>query len=132
MNTLDDQQIEISPGVLFEGRYQIEATLGEGGMGAVYSAIDLQRDHLPCAIKVIRANKRENERYIQRLEREREVMARLNHPNIVEVFDVASSAQGQARYLVMPLLQGLPLGDWIKEQRKSPSGLTVQRYLKFN
>jgi len=125
------QPSEIMPGALFEGRYQIEATLGEGGMGAVYSALDLKRDQLPCASKVIRAQKRDNERYIQRLDREREVMDRLNHPNIVEVFDVAASAQGEARYLVMPLLEGAPLGDWIKEQRKGPSGLTVSRYLKL-
>jgi len=131
MQTPTEPMTEITPGAIFEGRYQVKATLGEGGMGAVYSALDLQRDSLPCAIKVIRANKRDNERYIQRLEREREVMAKLTHPNIVEVFNVNASAQGQSTYLVMPLLSGAPLGDWIKEQRRGPAGLSVQRYLKL-
>src|SRR5688572_29766261 len=75
------------------GSYTITATLGEGGMGAVYRATDtrLGRD---VAIKF------SGERFSERFEREARAIAALNHPNICTLYDVGPD------YLVMELIEG--------------------------
>src|SRR5665213_2168571 len=65
-------------------RYQIESTLGSGGMGTVLAGRDLLLDR-PVAIKVLPLDKRQNERATQRLHREARAMARIAHPGVVQV-----------------------------------------------
>ena len=122
---------EAKVGALFEGRYQLLSLLGEGGMGAVYEAIDTHRENLPCAVKVIKATKRSSEAYLLRLEREREVMEKLRHAHIVEIFDVASSARSEEAYLVMELLKGLPFDEWLSAQREREGGVSVGRLIRL-
>jgi hypothetical protein len=91
------------------GRYVIRRKLGSGGMALVYLADDpaLQRE---LAIKVIRPRLR-GDAARDRLLREAKAMARLEHPNVVQVFDVGTT--GDDVYLVMPYLAGGTLGDWL-------------------
>ena len=88
------------------GRYHIIEKLGEGGMAVVYKAFDT---HLECdvAVKVIRLDnlpRNAEERTMKRFEREAKEVAKLNHPNIVDVKDYGEH-EG-IPYLVMPYLHG--------------------------
>ncbi|HET9959641.1 MAG TPA: serine/threonine-protein kinase [Polyangiaceae bacterium] len=81
--------------------------IGHGGMATVYRARDrrLGRD---VAVKVIHHHLRENREVAQRFESEARAVAKLKHPNIVEVYDV-SDAQDDERYLVVELVRGTTL-----------------------
>jgi serine/threonine protein kinase len=92
------------------GSYEITALLGKGGMGEVYRARDtkLKRD---VAIKILPAEfSRDNER-TSRFQREAEVLASLNHPNIAAIYDVQQA--NDVRLLVLELVEGETLADRI-------------------
>src|SRR5271157_3549199 len=81
------------------GHYRITAKLGEGGMGAVYRATDtkLNRD---VAIKILPRAFAEDSASMQRFEREAQVLASLNHPNIASIYGIEQGA------IVMELVEG--------------------------
>jgi serine/threonine-protein kinase len=87
-----------------DGKYRIEQLLGRGGMGAVYRARDLRLDRL-VALKVVRPELLEDDGARRRFTREAQIVARLQHPGIVSVFDFGTVAGGGA-YLVMELVRG--------------------------
>jgi len=93
------------------GRFKIESVLGQGGMGAVYKAVDptLQRT---VAIKTVRPDIDRPE-YLERMYREAQACARLNHPNIVTVFE-AGEIDGVV-YIAMEYLRGRNLADVLAE-----------------
>src|ERR1700684_4106501 len=84
------------------GPYEIVAPIGAGGMGEVYRARDgkLNRD---VAIKVLPAALANDAQYMARFEREAQVLASLNHPNIATVYGIEQGA------LVMELVEGADL-----------------------
>jgi serine/threonine protein kinase/tetratricopeptide (TPR) repeat protein len=86
------------------GKYAILGLLGKGGMGVVYRALDpfLERE---VALKVMLPQIAEDPEQKQRFEREARAVAKLNHPNVVMVFDLGYHTDG-APYIVMELLQG--------------------------
>ncbi len=84
------------------GPYRILALLGEGGMGVVYRAQQtglLRRD---VALKIVKRGI-DTDRVVDRFERERRVLARLDHPNIARVFDAGATDDGRP-YFVMELV----------------------------
>ena len=87
-----------------DNKYRIEQLLGRGGMGAVYRARDVRLDRL-VALKVVRAELLGDREARQRFRREAQIVARLQHPGIVSVFDYGTFANGGA-YLVMELVKG--------------------------
>jgi len=87
-----------------ENKYRIEHLLGRGGMGAVYRARDVRLDRL-VALKVVRADLLGDFEARQRFRREAQIVARLQHPSIVAVFDYGTFTDGGA-YLVMELVRG--------------------------
>ena len=89
---------------LLDGRYRIDRLLGEGGMGAVYLAshVGLGRD---VAIKFLHAEFVSREEIVGRFHREAQAAAAIRHKNIIEVFDVGMSPQGEP-FLVMEYLEG--------------------------
>ena len=93
------------------GPYEITGTLGQGGMGIVYSAWD-DRLKRAVAVKTIRAND-SDPASTERLRREARAGARVNHPNICQLYDVGSE-QGQF-YIAMELLEGESLGARLKQ-----------------
>jgi len=91
------------------GRYEIESVLGEGAMGVVYLGKDT-RLHRKVAIKTILKSALDSDsakEYSMRFRREAQAVARLNHPNIVQVFDFAE--EGDIAYIVMEFVKGREL-----------------------
>ena len=83
--------------------YAVEMALGSGGMATVYRARQLALDR-PVAIKVLRAYGREASELMQRFEQEAKLIAALDHPNIVAIYEVTRTEDGDACY-VMPLFE---------------------------
>jgi serine/threonine-protein kinase len=90
--------------------YEVTALLGKGGMGEVYRALDtkLKRD---VAIKILPEEFARDADRVSRFQREAEVLASLNHPNIAAIYDL-QEAKG-SRYLVMELVEGMTLAERI-------------------
>jgi eukaryotic-like serine/threonine-protein kinase len=96
------------------GRFRIRRLLGSGGMSVVYEAYDDRLDRT-VALKLLR--ERGGKRRQARLQREAQALARLSHPNVVEVYETGSH-QGRA-FLVMERLPGQPLQRWLAAERRS-------------
>lgn len=98
------------------GAYQCDGILGSGGMGTVYRAHrdDGQFRH-EVAIKVLRGSLR-SEWYRERFLSERQILARLNHPNIARLLDGGMTGEGEP-YLVMELIEGEPLDAYCDSRR---------------
>ncbi len=106
------QPIELPrAGSLLENKYQVEEKLGEGGMGAVFRACNVETGK-QVAIKWLLG---QSPQAGLRFSREARVTARIDHPNVVNVFDSGSHQGG--RYLVMELLRGESLGTRIRRER---------------
>src|SRR5256885_15828945 len=73
------------------GHYRIEAKLGEGGMGVVYRAFDTHLDRL-VAIKILRPDATGSPERQRRFVQEAKAASALNHPNIIHIYDISSSA----------------------------------------
>lgn len=91
--------------------YQLLDCIGRGGMGLVYRARDTRLDRL-VAIKCLRAELYEPA-YRERFRREAMLLARLNHPNIVQIYDYLETDEQLA--LVMELVDGRNLQTWVRE-----------------
>ena len=94
------------------GRYDIVNVLGKGAMGVVYAGMD-PRLHRKVAIKTILKSSLDEDtakEYTMRFDREAQAVARLNHPNIVQVYDFG--AEGEVAYIVMEFIQGKELKDF--------------------
>ena len=96
------------------GRYHVERLLGAGGMGAVYLAEDpaLKR-HL--AIKIVQVATGQQE-VLARFQREAEVSAHLNHPNVITIYDVGEDPS-VGPFIAMEFVDGASLGDLIRDRR---------------
>ena len=94
------------------GRYKIISEIGQGAMGVVYKAVDPIIDRT-VAIKTINLNlsKAELEEYEARFQQEIKAAGRLNHPNIVTIYDVGKTEQ--VAYMAMEFLEGQELKDLI-------------------
>ncbi|UCF34763.1 MAG: serine/threonine protein kinase, partial [Phycisphaerales bacterium] len=99
------------------GPYKVTQFLGEGGMGIVYQGIQ-QSPERPVAIKVIRGGDHVDDTRVRLFEREAQTLARLKHPGIAAVHEAAWTEDGQ-HFLVMELVQGLPLMEYVREARLS-------------
>ena len=99
-------------------RYELHEKLGEGGMAAVYRAIDREL-HREVAVKVLRDALDPLLR--QRLLREAQVLAQLSHPNLVKVLDVGE--EDARLFLVMELVRGLPLHHARRDLRGAVAAL---------
>src|SRR5207249_3816051 len=93
------------------GSHEITALLGKGGMGEVYRARDtkLKRE---VAIKILPDEFSRDPERVARFQREAELLASLNHPNIAAIYDL-DDANG-SRFLVLELVEGETLADRIR------------------
>src|SRR5262249_35463812 len=94
------------------GRYLLLEPIGTGGMGVVYKAIDPQLNR-PIALKLLRADEESTEAQRDRLLREAQALARLQHPNVVAVFDVGTF--GGDVFIAMELVEGRTLRAWLAD-----------------
>jgi tRNA A-37 threonylcarbamoyl transferase component Bud32 len=102
------------------GRYRLDARLGHGTYGVVYRALDPQLDR-SIAIKILVHTHRHPEVVRARMLREAQALAQLRHPNVVAVYDIGCGPvppRGeQSVYLVMELVRGTTLSEWIAGSR---------------
>jgi hypothetical protein len=96
---------------------EIQALLGRGGMGAVYKARHLKLDRL-VALKILAPEAGRDPAFAERFLREARVLARLDHPGIVAVYDFGES--GGLYFLVMQLVEGTDLRQVLRAGRVSP------------
>ena len=111
---------------LLGGRYRLEAKLGSGGMGVVFRATDLTMKRA-VAVKLIRGvdGVALDEEVAGRFLREAKNTARIQHENIIEVYDLGRSDQGDM-FFVMELLEGESLSTKIRRDGKLPISVGVQ------
>lgn len=100
----------VAKGSIILGKYQLESLIGEGGMGAVWSALNLQLESR-VAIKLLRGG-HGREELAERLKIEARAVAQLLHPGIVRVFDTGETEHGEP-FIVMELLTGEGLGQML-------------------
>lgn len=95
----------------FCGAYELLGVIGKGGMGEVYKGFGNDK---VVAVKVLPQELAKDPNLVKRFEREAEMLSRLNHPHIVKLYDSGITDTG-AYYLVMEFIDGIELGDYLKE-----------------
>ena len=105
----------IVKGQKINDRYQIIRTIGEGGMANVYLAHDTILDR-EVAVKILRGDLADDEKFVRRFQREAISASSLSHPNIVEMYDVGED-EGQY-YIVMEYVEGKTLKSLVKRRGK--------------
>ena len=113
-------------GQVVAGKYRLDSLLGEGGMGAVWRAFNLQLE-APIALKLIRADL-ERAQLGLRLRQEARAAAKVVHPAIVRVFDVGESEFADP-FIVMELLSGRSLAALLAAEQRLPALRAVQLLL---
>lgn len=97
-------------------RYQIQEILGQGGMSAVYKAMDPNLKRV-VAIKLIHAHLSEDPKFISRFEEEAQAVAQLRHPNITQIYDF--NHDGDIYYMVQEFLAGETLQERLRRLNRS-------------
>jgi eukaryotic-like serine/threonine-protein kinase len=116
LNCVHDQRelcLSLPVDRVVDKKYRLDKLLGRGGMGAVYQATDLGLNR-EVAIKVLIGSMFGDRIALRRFEREARASARLDHPNIITVYDFGS-IEGEGAYLVMELLHGFTLRSYLNE-----------------
>ena len=108
---------EVPVGTLLLGRFQVERTLGQGGMGAVYLATDKQVGE-PVALKVIARNLADDPAAVERFRREVSASRKITHPNVIRVYDIAEG--DGLLFLSMEYFEGMTLGAVLERRRLLP------------
>jgi serine/threonine protein kinase len=113
-------------GQLLDGKYEIEALCGRGGMGSVYRATHTGTGRR-VAVKIIAPELAGDREFIDRFRQEARIIGLLHHPNIVDVtdFGVADHSGETWAYLVMEYLEGQTLADRLKNRRPMPLDETI-------
>ena len=108
------------------GGFKIEREIGRGGMGVVYKAHELSLNR-KVALKVLSQRLSADEEFINRFKREAQIIAALNHPNIVNIL-----SYGEERghyYFAMEYIKGKDLGQILKERKIIDEGALLYREL---
>ncbi|MEU1008005.1 Stk1 family PASTA domain-containing Ser/Thr kinase [Streptomyces sp. NPDC005890] len=100
-------------GQLLDGRYRVDARVAAGGMATVYRALDTRLDRV-LALKVMHPTLAADGTFVERFIREAKSVARLDHPNVVQVFD--QGTDGSYVYLAMEYIAGCTLRDVLRER----------------
>ncbi|MBV8891872.1 MAG: protein kinase, partial [Acidobacteria bacterium] len=98
------------------GRFRLECRIGQGGMGLVYEASDLQLQR-NVAVKLVLEDRIKDSAAVDRFRREAHILARFQHPNVVTLFDAGVTKGGQP-FLVMERLQGRTLRQQLNDRTK--------------
>jgi serine/threonine protein kinase len=127
--------VELQPGTILSGTYEIVRRIGAGGMGAVYEARHLRLQHRRVAIKVLLRELAGDAEAFARFRREAEIGARLGHPHIINVTDWDQLPDGSP-FMVMDFLSGedlasrlergpIPYGEGVRILREVGSALAA-------
>lgn len=121
MDKITDKYI----GTILDDRYEILQLIGTGGMANVYKAL-CHRLNRYDAIKIMHDDTAANEDLRKRFRTESQAVAMLSHPNIVSVYDVSHNAE--IEYIVMELVNGITLKEYMKQQGR----LTPDEVVNFS
>lgn len=105
--------MSVKDGIILGKRYEVLSKVGAGGMADVYKGRDRMLNRY-VAIKVLKKEYKEDENFVRKFRSEAQAAAGLNHPNIVNVYDV-----GEDRglyYMVMEMVEGITLKDYIERK----------------
>jgi eukaryotic-like serine/threonine-protein kinase len=105
-------------------RYEIERRLGAGGMSTVFLATDSVLERA-VAVKLLAEHLADDEDFVARFRREALAAARLQHPNIVQVFDSGQDPESHRHYIVMEYVEGPSAADLLREYRELDIEQTV-------
>ncbi|MFD8729719.1 protein kinase [Streptomyces sp. NPDC059611] len=127
----DGAQGRYAGGAVAGGRYQLRDLLGEGGMASVYLAYDSALDR-QVAIKTLHTELGREQSFRERFRREAQAVAKLQHTNIVSVFDTGEDELGGALmpYIVMEYVEGQPLGSVLADDIRQHGAMPADKALK--
>ena len=108
-----DKDVRLPPRI---GRYTLIRKLGEGGMGAVYMAYDEELDRR-VALKLLHVRLGDSESVRVRMQREAQALARISHPNVVQIYDVGRFAS--RLYVAMELIDGTTLRTYCRSKPRT-------------
>jgi tetratricopeptide (TPR) repeat protein len=109
---------EDTPGAFIAGRYKLLQQIGEGGMGTVWMAEQLEPIRRQVAVKLIKPGMGSAE-VIARFEAERQALALMDHPNIARVLDAGTTAAGRP-FFVMELVKGIAITRYCNDNQLTP------------
>lgn len=104
-------------GKILGNRYELLEQLGGGGMAVVYKAMDTFLNRM-VTVKILRSEYASDEAFVARFRKEAQAVARLSHPNIVNIHDVGT--EGEIYYLVMEFIDGQDLKTLIRSEAPMP------------
>ncbi|MBF8436808.1 Stk1 family PASTA domain-containing Ser/Thr kinase [Halanaerobiaceae bacterium Z-7014] len=102
---------------VIKNRYEINKELGRGGMAVVYEATDIMLDR-QVALKMLRPEYASDEEFIKKIRHEARAVARISHPNVVNIYDIGQTEN--YHYLIMENIIGQNLKDIIEARGKLP------------
>jgi eukaryotic-like serine/threonine-protein kinase len=126
----DDKSSRLSPGIVVSDRFEIIRFIGQGGMGQVYEALDLELKGR-IALKAIRPEISSNPQVLSRFRREVQLTRRITHPNVCRTFDIERHAgkengiDAEITFLTMELLEGETLADLLRRQQRLTTSETL-------
>jgi serine/threonine protein kinase len=100
-----------------DGRYRLDRRLGAGGMSTVFLALDTVLERR-VAVKLLAEHLAEDEAFVARFRREALSAAKLQHPNVVQVFDSGKDQDSERHYIVMEFVEGPSCADLIREEKE--------------
>ena len=115
----------MSPPTEVAGRYVLGPRLGAGGMSTVFEARDTVLER-PVAVKLLAEHLADDEAFVYRFRREALSAARLQHPNIVQVFDSGQDPSSHRHYIVMEYVDGPSAADMLRERKRLDIDETIR------
>jgi serine/threonine protein kinase len=110
---------------LVAGRYRIDRRLGAGGMSTVFEATDTVLERA-VAVKLLAEHLAQDEAFVARFRREALAAARLQHPNVVQVYDSGEDPETSRHYIVMEYVDGPSCADLLRDHKTLGVDETVQ------
>jgi serine/threonine protein kinase/Tfp pilus assembly protein PilF len=113
-----------APGAVIAGKYKLLQSIGEGGMGRVWMAEQLQPIKRHVAVKLIRTDRDSSQEILARFEAERQAIAMMDHPHIAKLLDAGTTGETEVQsmragrpYFVMELIKGIPLNEYCDQHK---------------
>ncbi|MEM9461037.1 MAG: serine/threonine-protein kinase [Myxococcota bacterium] len=117
VESMPPDRTKVTVGSVLDDKYELRGEIGAGGMGVVYAALDRGLDR-EVAVKIIHPRLTDQPEFRTRLAEEARNMAKLRHPNVMEIYDLGHV--GPSPYVVMPYYRGYNLKAWTDHVQPLP------------